>query len=941
MPRAKKDFIRLAEERGGSELPPSVNGQRILKRLEDGTLRSYQDKVDEWERFVESERIKHPDQPPPTVSDLKALKKFVRMMALAIDGTKGLNACVETVRNYCNRFTAGWKRIHEAIRQDLAESVTNYIYGELMEELRLLREKKPRRYANSSHITSFGKRYWGGDWKEYDSPATRLNDWDLFLVDVFSSARILDYIESTCRRGTNRGLKFKDVMFICFWNKYGKPEFAVQRTKDAKNFSRVAQSKKPKNSIAEGCEEAPLLTNSLLFTLARLLSKGAFRDYSTIEDLLHIVPPTGTKSFHIAWREDVLEHAFYPNASQNGSIETASAFHKRLMEAGIRADKHYSESDRMRAGAHENPNTYGQSYQSSESRVDGQNTFLGNERRENVSDAFLELSVHYTPNLAQRLPAEERYNLQRRQDYLELEDEIEALRDDKNAEAKDRFKELQRMKSRLMDEAFQECAKLRDPLGLSVLRDLIALLEKNAEVEFRPGLEEDKCVCPKVKKEPQDEANVTPSKYDWRHIYNCYKKDRCKQGWRGHCLGHLKDLSSFPTHFDPLTTRSGVLATPGHCPYCLRDERLPPEKRMYQYLNRAMWLSYIQKHIEGLERCEREGKNTVRCPHPHPRCPESFDTILHLRFHLEDVHGIPMAKESKVKKRSRRGGEQARQPPKKQLKNECGSFINVTAATMKARLRKASKAPSGCSTNYQHSADSVWGEDWYSGSDPPPSSTSSDAQLDPVPDIDFVLIDEVEISTQPPLTDGPIPFLDLTSANYGFQEGLLEANVMPEHESVSSGSSSGLSTPFCSSNSSPLSSVSNGDLIDSLNDIELGAVDVMNLAASGEIPQSTICKTTKKKNDSCAEAAATAIEVNTRQVEELAPLTSAIAQPPAVDPGDNQWEVEELQGRRKVGRGFMYLVKWLGYPETESTWEKRKDISAELVMAYDAMHPLD
>lgn len=73
----------------------------------------------------------------------------------------------------------------------------------------------------------------------------------------------------------------------------------------------------------------------------------------------------------------------------------------------------------MRAAAHENSNIYVQSYQSSESRVDGQNTFLGNERREDVSDAFLELSVPYTPNLAQRLPAEERYKLQRSQEYLE------------------------------------------------------------------------------------------------------------------------------------------------------------------------------------------------------------------------------------------------------------------------------------------------------------------------------------------------------------------------------------------------------------------------------------------------------------------------------------------------------------------------------------------
>jgi hypothetical protein len=32
---------------------------------------------------------------------------------------------------------------------------------------------------------------------EYGNPATRLDDWDLFLVDVFSSARIADFIESS------------------------------------------------------------------------------------------------------------------------------------------------------------------------------------------------------------------------------------------------------------------------------------------------------------------------------------------------------------------------------------------------------------------------------------------------------------------------------------------------------------------------------------------------------------------------------------------------------------------------------------------------------------------------------------------------------------------------------------------------------------------------
>jgi hypothetical protein len=70
-------------------------------------------------RFVREER------PGATVHDLEALKHFVYWQAAAVDGTKGLQACVETVRNYWNRFTAGWKRKHKAIQKDIAESVTN------------------------------------------------------------------------------------------------------------------------------------------------------------------------------------------------------------------------------------------------------------------------------------------------------------------------------------------------------------------------------------------------------------------------------------------------------------------------------------------------------------------------------------------------------------------------------------------------------------------------------------------------------------------------------------------------------------------------------------------------------------------------------------------------------------------------------------------------
>jgi len=53
--------------------------------------------------------------------------------------------------------------------------------------------------------------------------------------------------------------------------------------------------------------------------------------------------------------------------------------------------------------------------------------------------------------------------------------------------------------------------------------------------------------------------------------------------------------------------------------------------------------------------------------------------------------------------------------------------------------------------------------------------------------------------------------------------------------------------------------------------------------------------------------------------------------PPAViHQGQEEWEVEKIIGRRIIKRGrnntTQYLVKWLGYPNEESTWEPEKNL---------------
>jgi hypothetical protein len=52
--------------------------------------------------------------------------------------------------------------------------------------------------------------------------------------------------------------------------------------------------------------------------------------------------------------------------------------------------------------------------------------------------------------------------------------------------------------------------------------------------------------------------------------------------------------------------------------------------------------------------------------------------------------------------------------------------------------------------------------------------------------------------------------------------------------------------------------------------------------------------------------------------------------PPAVD-GENTYEVEKILAKRKFGKTIKYKVKYLGYPESESTWEPAKNISKEIL----------
>lgn len=89
----------------------------------------------------------------------------------------------------------------------------------------------------------------------------------------------------------------------------------------------------------EGLVRLPLFCQLILFILAILVAKLAFRDYETIEELLDLVPPDG-EMYPLQWRESMVDLPFFESMSAKappGKIDNASAFSKRFRGLGFRS----------------------------------------------------------------------------------------------------------------------------------------------------------------------------------------------------------------------------------------------------------------------------------------------------------------------------------------------------------------------------------------------------------------------------------------------------------------------------------------------------------------------------------------------------------------------------------------------------------------------------
>lgn len=66
------------------------------------------------------------------------------------------------------------------------------------------------------HFVHLGTQLWRNDWHKYKRPGVRIEVWAEIQPHAFTSARVGEYLESTCRAGSGRGLHYR-VSDFGFW----------------------------------------------------------------------------------------------------------------------------------------------------------------------------------------------------------------------------------------------------------------------------------------------------------------------------------------------------------------------------------------------------------------------------------------------------------------------------------------------------------------------------------------------------------------------------------------------------------------------------------------------------------------------------------------------------------------------------------------------------
>jgi hypothetical protein len=420
--------------------------------------------------------------------------------------------------------------------------------------------------------------------------------------------------------------------------------------------------------------------------------------------------------------------------------------------------------------------------------------------------------------------------------------------------------------------------------------------------------------------------------------FRCSRWITSETDWEAHCQDHIDNLD-VPFRCEPVTFRQAV-ACAGYCSGCLRKNWLPAAGRMRQFHDRTSWQRHISdcipEYVESLD-----SKDSIPCP--HLLCAVVLHSESDLWNHLGDIHSTHKPDAGKKRQRQREEGDDERaetsgtartkrrrlpgkledgeskapggqkSAPKGRSKDPLGhTFVNISAMDFDpcpADGVEMAAVSSGSSSRRSTPVGSVWDnhDDCYS-TDTSLSSLSDDI-LEAVPQIG----EDCRSPWTTPLEAATVDLLgDSEPWNFDAIADAISSPIESQEDWILSGPDT---------HPSYLSSI---------------PMELVDPELRDALPSST----------SSLPAIADSVEVAHGSIPTTIPghIESSViqplcdSQPVAIDAKRGIWEAEALLAKWKRGKTTWYLVKWKGFPHEGNTWEKRKDISPELVKEFEATY---
>ncbi|KPM33976.1 hypothetical protein AK830_g12599 [Neonectria ditissima] len=537
---------------------------------------------------------------------------------------------------------------------------------------------------------------------------------------------------------------------------------------------------------------------------------------------------------------------------------------------------------------------------------------------------------------------------------------------------------------------------LRSREGLSALQDLIALRTNPCHIAYQDKLRPSQGTCPVPSCDTDMESIPLRNQTRWKHVFRCWERHYRKhnsfvqfcsfcncwvQGepeWLSHCGNHIEN-QKLPFRCDPVLFRNAT-ACAGYCPVHLGKKELPAHRRLQQFWDKSGWQRHVSTCVQQYIQAEPNPSN-LSCPHPEcPVMPQSPDQLW---IHLEDIHSVSRepTKKRKLQNEDSQGNDENSSPTKKlraqfQVSGDQtydgfwqGGACHVSVGWISSDVKAIPEVPTDCNTSSPPGIgepDHVWDEqDSIPGSDTLPSSlyVSSANIVYSNQEDDMSLRfgslerstvsswEDVEVENQGPgLLTAQEGNDDLALWSVSLSDGL---NPTPQEHDPSNCPSS---PPHNNSNLARFE-----DHISERNSVPLQPALVIRtekLEASAtrghEHGYTEVHRASEKlqamlslsENPDMIDPQLFVEQHSQEHLKNTEGDTSSSTQsylegaqdgqPIALNADEDIWEVDRLLAKWKQGRQTLYLVKWKGFSDDANSWQRRDDISDELISKFDA-----